>query len=122
MPPSLLAGGSTSVSQPPTPKSEAGDLFDIRRNGSPCKGARNKTPDRTSYAHYSPSPAVGERSFGPRFERTIPTRSSGQSREQAGEVGAVPTPPTPFASRIACTSLLRTRPVKGFSPLTHPTA
>src|SRR3954468_22825008 len=40
----LLAGGSTSVSQPPTPKSEAGDLFDIRRNGSPRKGPRGTKP------------------------------------------------------------------------------
>src|SRR3954464_3410654 len=34
----LLAGGSTSVSQPPTPEPLVGDLFDIGLRGSPCKG------------------------------------------------------------------------------------
>src|SRR4051812_38887550 len=44
--PSLLAGGSTSVFYPPTPQSEAGDLFDIGRKGSPGKGARADPPGR----------------------------------------------------------------------------
>src|SRR4051812_41064331 len=44
--PSLLAGGSTSVSQPPTPEPLVDDLFDIIPRGSPCKGARADPPGR----------------------------------------------------------------------------